>query len=81
MNQAGYTSNESVHEVMLNRPAESARIALDSRQQTVIHDGYEAILAQGGAPQSERAAARIVAAKEALADGEEAVRAFLNNAG
>lgn len=80
MRQAGYASNESVKEVMLNRPAESARIALDARQQTVVHDGYEHVLAQGGAQQSERAKVRVAAAMVALADGEEGIRAFLTAA-
>jgi hypothetical protein len=79
MRQAGYASNESVKDLMINRPAESARIALDARQHAVIHDGYEEILARGGAEQSERAEARVAAATVALADGEEGIRAFLNH--
>jgi hypothetical protein len=37
-------------------------------------------LVQGGAPQSEQAAARIAAAKDALSGGEEGIRAFLQDA-
>lgn len=44
----------------------------------MIHDDYEHILAQGGASQNEPATRRIAAAKEALGDGEEGIRAFLS---
>ena len=80
MRQAGYDTPEQMADLTNNRPVEFARIAMTAREQSVIHDGYEGILAQGGAPQTERAAARIAAAKDALAGGEEGIRAFLNNA-
>jgi hypothetical protein len=78
--QAGYESAESFTDLMHNNPVEFARIALTARQQNVIHDSYEEILAQGGFPQADAAAARIAAAEVALTGGEEGIRAFLNTA-
>lgn len=78
LRQAGYVTEEQVES--LARRDEFARIAMTAREQSVIHDGYEEILAQGGAPQTERASARIDAAKQALNRGEEGIVEFLNAA-
>lgn len=78
MRVAGYHSAESFSALMHDNPVEFARIALTARQQNVIHDNYEEILAQGGFPQADPAAERIAAAREALSRGDEGVRAFLD---
>jgi hypothetical protein len=78
LNQAGYKTAEQWSELMHQNPVEFQRLALTSRQQTVIHDGYEQFLADGGTPQTENAAARIEAAKVAVAGSEENIRAFLS---
>lgn len=77
--QAGYRSAESVGDLLANRPVESALIGLTAREQTVVHDGYDEILARGGVPQTQRAAALITSAKEALAHGEPGIKAFLED--
>ena len=78
MGQAGYSSEAEVADLIQNRPVEFALLALKARQGNVIHDNYETFLARGGSPQSERAAARIEAARVALAKGDDAVRDFLS---
>lgn len=80
MRVEGYESAESFTDLMYNNPVEFACIALKARQQNVIHDSYLEILAQGGSPQSDAAASRIAAAREALAGGEDGIRAFLSSA-
>jgi hypothetical protein len=80
MGQAGYPSNDEVSDLIKSKPLEFAFLALKARQGNVIHDNYEVILARGGSPQSERAAARITAAEAAIAGGDDAVRVFLQSA-
>jgi hypothetical protein len=63
-----------------NRPAEFARVAFIARQKSVVHDRYDELLSQGGAPQSNDAATRISAAREAIAKGDDGIRAFLDEA-
>jgi hypothetical protein len=77
LGRAGYRSAEDMSSLMHDRPADFARMALTARQQTVIHDRYEEILAQGGSSQTEGATARIAAARDALVRGEEGVLTFL----
>lgn len=77
--QAGYGSAESLSDLFTNRPVEAALIGLKAREQTVVHDGYEEFLTQGGVAQTERAAALITSAKEALEHGEPGIRAFLED--
>lgn len=78
MGQAGYASEAEVSDLVENRPVEFALLALKARQGNIIHDNYETFVARGGSPQSARAAARIEAAKVALASGDDAVRQFLS---
>jgi len=75
--RAGYDTAESVSELLAHNRVEFARIALTSRQQQVIHDGYDRFLAQGGSPQSSRSMERIAGAGAALAGGDDAIQAFL----
>ena len=77
---AGYgTDGPAMNDLMKNKPVEFARLGFVSRAQNVVHNNYQAFLAMGGAPQTEKASARIAAARDALAGGDEAVRAFLSN--
>src|SRR5439155_23007020 len=81
LEKAGYGADaETVSDLVRNNQAEFARIALRARQQNIIHDGYEELLAMGGVPKTERAAQRVAAAKKALAGGEAGVLAFLSDA-
>jgi hypothetical protein len=78
-NQAGYSSSESLTDLLQNHPIDTALVALTARQQSVIHDHYDELL-KHPSPQTGQAAARIAAAKGALATSDEGIRTFLSSA-